>query len=440
MFLSIEDPREGDSEEQAGGKEDEQDDGDLRIPDDTRAQCMDHARLSILHAKEVWDRTNSCRCCHQSRCTCWEKPIRFVFPNHYAMYAKRSSSQNVIPKKEKKNKKRLVSYRITHASLRRLHRRLMCHRLSFRLLMIIVKDLLLGPDHIRQLALLPPEATFLPPGLVMPFLAAAAPFSYSFCNPSKLLSIPRVIPSLVAIIGNPEPLIHPHHHITQHHNDLDPEIEDVEARLALIPRRIRARPRASRIVDPHAEGRAQAEQCRGDEEDADLMPPPARSEFLWPLRQAGEDEDGDQHDGDGEEGDDGVHSLAVQGDGAIDVFGVRVEGIEGLDDGDDEHDQRHHNEDVYPDERPMRDFMPPQVRMARAEDSLCEDDVDDEHQHHPRSHKDLRGDGHAHVERVAGPHDAHDLCDDPRHAEAEEHAGHDEFVAPAPVGLEDEHV
>ena len=170
------------------------------------------------------------------------------------------------------------------------------------------------------------------------------------------------------------------------------------------------------------------------------MPPPPRPEFLGPLRRAREDEDGDQHDGDGEESDDGVEGLAVQRDGAIDVFGVRVEGVEGLDDGDDEHNKRHHDQHIDPNEGPMRDLMPPQVRVRSAEDALREDDVDDEHQHHPRGDEDLRGDGHGDVGRVARPGDAHDLRDDPRHAEAEEHAGHDEFVAAPAVRLEDEHV
>lgn len=244
----------------------------------------------------------------------------------------------------------------------------------------------------------------------------------------------------MAMIRDPEPLIHPHDHISQHDHNLDPEIEDIEACLALIPGRILARSRPTRIVDAHAKGGAQAEQPRRDEENADLMPPPARPEFLRPFLGAGQDEDGDQHDGDGEERDDRVEGLPVQRDGAIDVFGVRVQGIKRLDDGDDEHDQRHHYEHIDPDEGVMRDAMPPQVRMTRAEYALREDDVDDEDQHHPRGDEDLRGDGHGDVGRVARPGDAHDLRDDAGHAEAEEHAGHDEFVAATPVRLEDEHV
>ena len=42
--------------------------------------------------------------------------------------------------------------------------------------------------------------------------------------------------------------------------------------------------------------------------------------------------------------------------------------------------------------------------------------------------------------RVRGPDQAHGTCDYPGHAEAEEHGGHGELAATAPVDLVDGHV
>lgn len=371
-------------------------------------------------------------------------PIQSFPKSHHAMPEQLDNPQNV---KSRENKT-WISNRIAHPALGRLHGRLMCHRLrSLMLIIIIIKDLLLGRDHVRELTLLPPEAAFLPSGLhasVPPlFLTAAAPSPCCCCRRrTELLGTAAsgVVARLVAMIRDPEPAIDADDDIGQHDDDLDAEIEDVEARLALIRGRVRARSRPARVVDARAEGGAEAEQRGRDEQDADLVPPPAGAEFFRPLADAGQEEDADEDDGDGEEGDDGVEGLAVQGDGAIDVFGVGVEGVEGLHDGGDEHDERQHDEDVGGDEGPVGEFVPAQVRVGGAEDALGEDEVDDEDEDDAGGDEDLRRDGDGYVGRVAGPDDAHDLGDDAGHAEAEEHAGHDEFVAAPPVRLEDEHV
>ena len=78
--------------------------------------------------------------------------------------------------------------------------------------------------------------------------------------------------------------------------------------------------------------------------------------------------------------------------------------------------------------------------MSRPYHPLRKEDVDHKEQHHPSRHEDIRSNGHLDIRRIIGPDDAHDLGDYSGHAETEQHAGHDEFVAPSQVELEDCHV
>lgn len=78
--------------------------------------------------------------------------------------------------------------------------------------------------------------------------------------------------------------------------------------------------------------------------------------------------------------------------------------------------------------------------MRGADDALGEDEVDDEEEDDARGDEDLRGDGEPDVGLVRGPGDAEDAAHDAGHAEAEEHAAHEEFVAAPLVDLQDCHV
>lgn len=78
--------------------------------------------------------------------------------------------------------------------------------------------------------------------------------------------------------------------------------------------------------------------------------------------------------------------------------------------------------------------------MVRPQHALDEDQVGDEDDDDTRVGEDLGGDGDTDVFRVAGPDDAHDVCGDTGHGEAEEEAREDELVAAPAVALEDCHV
>lgn len=114
--------------------------------------------------------------------------------------------------------------------------------------------------------------------------------------------------------------------------------------------------------------------------------------------------------------------------------------VDAVDDADDEHEQA---PDDGGEERAEDDpggHAPAEMRMVRAQHALDEDQVGDEDDDDAGVGEDLGGDGDAGVYRVAGPDDAHDVCGDAGHGEAEEEAGEDELVAAAPVALEDCHV
>lgn len=84
--------------------------------------------------------------------------------------------------------------------------------------------------------------------------------------------------------------------------------------------------------------------------------------------------------------------------------------------------------------------MPTESRLARAQDTLREQQVDDVHDEHAGVHEDVGGDGEAHVMLMRGPDDAQDEGDDAGHGEAEQGAGDDELVLSSQVDLEDGHV
>ena len=111
-----------------------------------------------------------------------------------------------------------------------------------------------------------------------------------------------------------------------------------------------------------------------------------------------------------------------------------------MDDACDEHDEGEDNEDVDADEGIVGDWVPAGVWVLGAENTLGKEDVDDEEKDNSCSGENLGSDGDADVGRVAGPDDTHDDCRDACHAEAEHHAGENEFVGAFAVGDKDGHM
>ena len=205
----------------------------------------------------------------------------------------------------------------------------------------------------------------------------------------------------------------------------------------MIPRRVHGGARRQ-VVRASAESGAEAEDRARGEENGDFGSEAAGAEFL----EAGgaRDDEADEDEGDGEEGDDGEEGLAVEEDVAVDAVGVGVEGVEGLDDGGDDHGQGDDDEDVDGFEEGGEERVPAGVGVGGADDALGEDEVDDEEEDDAGGDQDLRGDGEADVGLVGGPGDAQDAAQDAGHAEAEEHAAHEEFVVALLVDLQDCHV
>ena len=106
------------------------------------------------------------------------------------------------------------------------------------------------------------------------------------------------------------------------------------------------------------------------------MSEPPTTEFLHTgLTRYDEPADDEQ---DGEEGDEGVQSLAVELDVAVDAFCVQVKCVGGLDHGSDEGDQTEHDDDVYADEGIVEDGMPAGVGVRGPDYALSKEEIDDE--------------------------------------------------------------
>ncbi|KAL9098520.1 MAG: hypothetical protein Q9163_005837 [Psora crenata] len=271
--------------------------------------------------------------------------------------------------------------------------------------------------------------------LLMDVLTCAAETS---STPSSSAERYFAVSRPMAAVRYVESLVYPQHDIPCDDEDFDGKVEDVEARLGLIAGRVADGAGSPSVISSHAEGCTQAEQGRGDEENGHLVPPRTAPKLLEP----GGPRDNEAHDDEnnGEESDNGVKGLAVELDVSIDVPGVVIEGEEGLNDDGDEHGQGGNDQDVDGDEGPITGGMPSDPGMGGPKDPLGENEIDDKEQHHAGGHEYLGGNSDADVGGMNGPDDPQDLGDDAGHAEAEQHARHNELVAVPPVDLENGHV
>lgn len=84
--------------------------------------------------------------------------------------------------------------------------------------------------------------------------------------------------------------------------------------------------------------------------------------------------------------------------------------------------------------------MPAAVGVGSSDYPLREDDVDDKQEDHSCCHEDLRRYGDGDLGRPRGPDDSHHAGGDSGHTETKHHSGHDEFMSPPHVQLENGHV
>lgn len=237
-------------------------------------------------------------------------------------------------------------------------------------------------------------------------------------------------------VGNVETLVESRQSVREDDDELDDIVEAVEAGLLMEPPRLSWR---HTIVNyACSKGRTESEQARCEDEEEELVTHASGAEFLDAL--AARDDEAEADDGHRQEGQEGEIG---QGNGLDDVSLIDdglLERVEADDETDDEHDQaRNHGRDERAQDDPAG-HAPAETRVVRPQHALDEDEVGDEDDDDASVSEDLGGDGDADVCRVAGPDDAHDVCGDAGHGEAEEEAGEDEFVAAAPVALEDCHV
>lgn len=226
----------------------------------------------------------------------------------------------------------------------------------------------------------------------------------------------RIIARRAAAVGNMEPAIHPQRRVQDDDEQLDGEVEDVEARLAMVPSRVVAGARGL-DVRADAEGRPEAEQDGREQEDVDFGAEAAGADFV--ETSLARDDEAGENEGDGQEGDESVEDTAVDLDVAVDAAGVGVKGVEGLDGASDEHDEGDADDGVDGRESEREGAVPAEVRVGGADDALREDQVDDEEEDDAGGDEDLRRHGDAEVGRARRPYDAHDAGCYACHAEAE---------------------
>lgn len=113
----------------------------------------------------------------------------------------------------------------------------------------------------------------------------------------------RVVAGRTGPVGDMKTAVEARDGVHVDNEELDGEIKAVETGLGVVPGRAGDGPRRGE-VDGEAEGGAQREDKRGDEQQKDLGPVAALAELLGPLGSGGED--GEGGDGDGEEGQEGA--------------------------------------------------------------------------------------------------------------------------------------
>ena len=199
-------------------------------------------------------------------------------------------------------------------------------------------------------------------------------------------------------------------------NNLDGEIEDVEARFGLIAGWM-VPWSGLFVVGSHAVEGAETEENSGQQENDDLASETTGTKLIHSCPARDHDAQ-DDHD-DGQQGDEGVEGLAVELQVPVDALGVVAESVKRLDRGGDEYDQCDDDEGVYRNEKRAGRLVPSEMGVACSDDAFGKDDIDDKEQDDAGRNEDVGSNGQRDVHRMIGPCDAQDTSDSPRRAEAE---------------------
>lgn len=222
-------------------------------------------------------------------------------------------------------------------------------------------------------------------------------------------------------------------------DNLNEVYEAVVAGLAVVPGRLRDG--TGHVLDGGAECRPEGQDGRSEANQEDFGAHAALLAELIDgcLGRPGQQQSKDE-DRDGQEGEDSEKGAREELYVAQLRLDVRVEGVEGVDGRNDDHDEQRHDDGVEELEEDGDAVVPADGRVVRTQDALREDEVHDEEEQDPGVGEDAGGDGDACVARVVGPDDAQHVGRDARHAQAKQQAGQDELVPATAVALEDGHV
>lgn len=243
------------------------------------------------------------------------------------------------------------------------------------------------------------------------------------------------MPNLGAPVRHIEPLIDPSKEVNVDHENLEREVENIKAGLAVVPGRVVQGP-GRLVIGGSAKGRAQAEQERGHADNEELGGPAAFAEVVdrftvSPWRQQCICEDGKRQKGEHQE-----IALAVQLDIAVDPVRVRVQSVEALDNNGNEHGQGQENDDIKRLEEIRERSRPADTRVEGSQETLSVEQVEDKEKQDARRDEYLRGHSQAKIMRMVGQGDPERVGHDARHAEAKSRCGRNELVPLPHVQLE----
>lgn len=239
-----------------------------------------------------------------------------------------------------------------------------------------------------------------------------------------------------AAVWNVEPPVEARQSVGIDDNELDDVVEAVVAGPVMNPSGIVGR--ALDEAGAGAEASTKRQQTGGEDQEGQLGAHAALAELV--EGRAARQKQRGSGDGERQEGQGGE----VDAGGALDVAQLEtyahVEGVVGVDAGDDDHDEAGDDARVQKLEEPRGGPAPANVRVVGPGDALHKDEVHDEEEQDAGVGEDVGGDDDAHVVVVARPGDAQAVGDDAGHAEAEEQRRQDKLVRAATVDLENGHV
>lgn len=181
----------------------------------------------------------------------------------------------------------------------------------------------------------------------------------------------------MAVIWHEEATVDAHDQVHQDDYELGGEVENVEARCAVVPGHRRMQRCRVEKRSAAAEAGTEGEKSRRGEKDDDL----SAKATCAKLVDVGAPRDG-KHEGDNgyrEEGDEGEPAEHCPLDVAVDVERMRVQRVERVNDNSDDHENADNGKDHS--HRWNQDpewRMPAYVWVARPHETLCEEEVDNE--------------------------------------------------------------